>query len=136
MHRPVRGGGRVVPMPAVEGCVVFSVSESESESAHHDASERIVLHLRGGYRGVDGCGVCVCGDLQQPSLLIALCARGEADHDHFGRWSFQLGCGMISVEGCPGESSGGLHRVVLSSNSGRLEAHLVAGVHGPDPRVS
>jgi hypothetical protein len=40
---------------------------------------------------------------------------------------------MISVEGCPDESSGGLGRVFLSSNSGRLASlvtYLGAGVHG------
>lgn len=96
----------------------------------------IVLHPHSGYHGVDGCGVCVCDGLLWLSLLSALCARGEVDHDQFGRWSFQVDFGMISFEGCPGESSGGLHRVVLSSNSGRLEAHLVVGVHGSDPRVN
>lgn len=119
-------------MLEVEGWVIFGASESESVSAYDDASEMIVLHIRPGYHGVDGCGVCVCG-LHQLSLLIALCARGEADHDHSDDWFFQLGCGMISVEGCPGERSGGLGRVFLSSNSGRLgrlATYLVAGVRG------
>jgi hypothetical protein len=125
-------------MPAVKGCGVFAVSVSESESviAYGDVSEMIVLHLHGGSHGVGGCGVCVCGGLHQVSLLSALCARGEVDHDHFGRWSFQLDCGMISVENCLGESSDGLRRVVLSSNSGRLEAYLVTGVRGSDLRAT
>ena len=73
-------------MLEVEGFVIFGVSESESESviAYDDASEKIVLHIRPGYHGVDGCGVCIYGGLHQLSLLIALCARAEADHGHFG----------------------------------------------------
>jgi hypothetical protein len=133
MRRTARGGGRVVPMLEVEGCVTFGVSESESVIVYDDASEKIVLHIHPGYHGVDGCGVCVWGGLHQLSLWIALCAHGEADHDHFGDWFFQLGCGKISVEGCPDESSGGLGRVFLSSNSGRLASlvtYLGAGVHG------
>ena len=80
MRRTVRGGGRVVPMLAVEDCAIFAVSESVT--AHLDASETLVLRLRGGYHGVGGCGVYVCGGLRQLSLLIALCARDEAGHDH------------------------------------------------------
>lgn len=55
------------------GSVIFAASKSMIAS--HDASETIVLHLRGGYHGADGCGVRVYDGLHQLSLLIAPCAR-------------------------------------------------------------